>query len=273
MKPLTLIRGGGDLASGVALRLRHAGIPVIITELARPMAVRRKVSFSEAIFDEQTFVEDVPARRATPDTVQAVLAEGAIPVLVDPEANILSDSRFAIDVVVDARLLKTQPTPLPRPVPLHIGLGPGFRAPNDCHAVIETNRGHNLGRVYWIGEAQSDTQMPEGDVRRVLRSPADGTIVSRVKIGDHVGEGQIISKVRATGSLAWDRGDGGVEIGAVTSPISGVVRGLLRDGMFVTRGVKIGDVDARDDAALCSMVSDKALAVGGAVLEAILTRQ
>ena len=273
MKPLTLIRGGGDLASGVGLRLRHAGIPVIVTELARPLAVRRKVAFSEAVYDGEAMVEDVPAKRTTPDQVMNLLADGIVPVLIDPEAEILNDSRFAIDVVVDARLLKTTPTPLPRPVNLHIGLGPGFRAPRDCHAVIETNRGHTLGRVYWIGETQPDTQMPEGDMRRVLRASADGTLVSRVQIGDHVGEGQIVSKVRATGRLAWDRGDGGVEIGAVTSPISGVVRGLLRDGTFVTRGLKIGDIDPRDDPALCGIVSDKALAVGGAVLEAMMTKQ
>jgi xanthine dehydrogenase accessory factor len=262
MTPIVLMRGGGDLASGVALRLHRAGFGVVITELVQPLAVRRLVSFSEAVYAGTTIVENVTAQLVGPGRVEATLARREIPVLVDPDVSILRNTQY--EIVVDARLLKVPPQPLPTPVPLHIGLGPGFTAGSDCHAVVETRRGHTLGRVYWIGSAAPDNQHPEGDPRRVLRAPADGGLVPSVKIGEHVGEGQVIAKIRD----AHDR-----EVGAILSPFAGVLRGLLRPGMAVTQGMKIGDVDVRDDPSFCKLVSDKALAIGGGVLEALLTQR
>lgn len=254
-----LLRGGGDLASGVALRLHHAGFRVVIAELPQPLAVRRLVSFSEAVYEGQATVEDVTARLVTPGQVDAAIEAGFIPVLVDPDADQLPMTNC--QVVVDARLLKSPPRPLPRPVPLHIGLGPGFSAPGNCHAVIETRRGHTLGRVIWQGESAPDSGQPEGDPRRVLRAESNGKLVARAEIGAHLEEGQLIAEIQSNT-------EGGTS--NIASPFKGVLRGLLRDGMDVTYGLKLGDVDARDDPALCHIVSDKALAIGGGVLEAIL---
>jgi len=261
MNPLILIRGGGDLASGVALRLHHAGFKVVIAELPRPLAVRRLVSFSEAVYAGQTTVEDATARLATADQLNVTLDAGEIPVLVDPKAESLTMDRGAW-IVVDARLLKSPPAPLPIPVPLHIGLGPGFHAGRDCQAVIETRRGHTLGRVYWSGTTSPDSGQPDGDPRRVLRAPSDGILLVHKQIGEHFEEGEVIAEIvdRETRTQ-------------VHSPFVGVLRGLLRNGMVVTRGLKIGDVDPRDDPSLCKLVSDKALAVGGGVLEAVITKQ
>jgi len=256
-KPLILLRGGGDLASGVALRLRHAGLQLVITELPQPLAVRRAVSFAEAVFEGEHIVEDVTARLVRRDQVAAALDGGEIPVVVDPDADILSLVPFL--VVIDARLIKQPPAPLPSLVPLHIGLGPGFHAGKDCDAVIETRRSHTLGRVYWHGITQPDSGQPEGDPRRVLRSPSNGELFATRKIGEHVEEGEVIARIS--------------DQYPVFSELRGVLRGLIRDGSTVTKGLKIGDVDPRDNASACFLVSDKALAIGGGVLEAILHRQ
>jgi xanthine dehydrogenase accessory factor len=262
MNERILIRGGGDLASGVALRLHHAGFRVVIAELPRPLAVRRLVSFSDAVYEGHVTVEDVTARLVTPDQIDATLEAGLIPVLIDPDANQLPVTNFQI--VVDARLIKSPPQPLPAPIPLQIGLGPGFSAPRNCHAVIETRRGHTLGRVLWQGESAPDNGQPEGDPRRVLRASKDGILVTHAQIGDHLEEGQLVAEIQ---SKIENRKS------EVHSPFRGVLRGILRDGMDVTRGLNLGDVDARDDPELCRLVSDKALAIGGGVLEAILASQ
>jgi len=266
---LVLLRGGGDLATGVALRLHRAGLRVVITEIAQPLAVRRTVSFAEAVYEGQLTVEGVTARLVGRDQLPAVLEAGEIPVLIDPDADILANlqsTSYQFLVVVDARLLKLPPSPLPIEVPLHIGLGPGFHAGIDCHAVIETRRSHTLGRVYWNGTTQLDSGEPEGDPRRVLRASGDGVLVAKARIGDHVEEGQEIAVI----------GDGSA-VGSgtfpVVSPFKGVLRGLIHEGIRVTEGLKIGDVDARDDASACFLVSDKSLAIGGAVLEAVLMRE
>ena len=257
---LVLLRGGGDLASGIALRLHRAGIRLVITELAQPLAVRRAVSFGEAVYEGVDTVEGVTARRVEPGQIFTSLAANEIPVLVDPNAEILTFdlAPSTIIAVIDARLIKQAPSPLPTDVPLHIGLGPGFHAGVNCHAVIETRRSHTLGRVYWDGTPQPDSGQPEGDPRRVLRAPADGVLRGRAKIGDHLEEGQVVALVS--------------DQHPVISPLKGVLRGLIRDGIHVTRGLKIGDVDPRNDPSACYLVSDKALAIGGAALEAILTR-
>ncbi len=260
---LVLLRGGGDLASGVALRLHRAGLKVVITELAQPLAVRRTVSFAEAIYEGHHTVEGVAARLVKREQVQAAWEAGKIPVLIDPNADILTSIDFL--VVIDGRLMKSPPAPLPVDVPLHIGLGPGFQAGVNCQAVIETRRSHTLGRVYWNGTTQPDSGQPEGDPRRVLRAPSDGILSAKAKIGEHVEEGQVVAVI----------GEGYLAPKALTvlSPFSGILRGLIRDGIGVTKGLKIGDIDPRDDVSACFLVSDKTLAIGGAVLEAILTKE
>jgi xanthine dehydrogenase accessory factor len=259
-KALVLLRGGGDLATGVALRLHRAGIKLVITELAQPLAVRRTVSFSEAIYELYHTVEGVTARRVEPDQIEAVLEANEIPTLADPNADILSQIKnYQLPIIVDARLLKSPPSPLPVDVSLHIGLGPGFHAGIDCNAVVETRRSHTLGRVYWTGTAQADSGKPEGDPRRVLRAPGDGVLTAMANIGEHVEEGQVVALVS--------------ERHPVISPFKGVLRGLIRPGLHVTKGLKIGDIDSRDDPAACYLVSDKALAIGGGVLEAVLSRE
>jgi xanthine dehydrogenase accessory factor len=187
--------------------------------------------------------------------VQAALDAGEIPVLVDPGASILSELAFS--VLIDGRLTKHSPASLPVPVPLHIGLGPGFHAGQNCHAVVETRRGHTLGRVYWDRPAQPDSGQPEGDPRRVLRAPADGIFANHAQIGEHVEAGQTVAEI--AGNL-------------ITAPFPGVLRGLIHPGLHVTKGLKVGDVDSRDDREACFLVSDKALAIGGGVLEAILSK-
>lgn len=257
-----LIRGGGDLATGVALRLHRAGIRVVITELAQPLAVRRTVSFSEAVYEGQHTVEGVTARLIEAQQFPAYVKRDAdeIPILVDPNADILLSNPFP--VVVDARLTKQPPAPLPVDVPLHIGLGPGFTAGSDCHAVIETRRSHSLGRVYWTGTTQPDSGEPEGDPRRVLRAPSNGMVIGYKKISEHVEAGEEIAII----------GEPNKDQYSIVSPFSGILRGLIRDGLYVTKGMKIGDIDARDDVGACYLVSDKALAIGGAVLEASMSK-
>mgnify|MGYP000619086682 CR=1 FL=1 len=250
-----LIRGGGDLATGVAIRLHRAGINVLITELPQPLAVRRAVAFSEAVYDGSHTVEGVRATLVEGNQLKRWEEADGIPVIVDPDASILS--AFDFPVVVDARLLKSPPQPLPAPVPLHIGLGPGFHAGQNCHAAIETRRSHTLGRVFWEGITQPDSGEPEGDPRRVLRAPASGVLRSKKQIGDPCEEGELIAIIDGQHS--------------VISPFRGVLRGMMRDGLRVTKGLKIGDVDTRNDASACFLVSDKSLAIGGGVLEAVLT--
>lgn len=260
---MILIRGGGDLASGVALRLYRAGMRVAITELPNPLAVRRLVCFAEAIYTKETQVEGVVARRVSDGfdslTVLQVLAKGKIPVIVDPEAE-CARSLYPI-VIVDARMRKMPPEPLKHNARLFIGLGPGFDAGKNCHAVIETNRGHNMGRVIWEGTPQEDTGVPE-DIGsqgedRVLRAPATGEIKTMAEICDIIEAGETIAEV------------GGE---AVVAAFKGVLRGLLHENFSVVKDQKIGDLDPRLNPQNCSLVSDKSLAVGGGVLEAILSK-
>ena len=255
---LILIRGGGDLASGVAVRLHRAGFQVVITELAHPLVVRRTVSFAEAVPEGGVEVEGITAELVkSPEDARETLKTGNIPVLVDPDLRCLDALRP--EVVVDARMRKKPPERGKNLATLVIGLGPGFIAGENCHAVVETNRGHDLGRVLWAGTPQPDTGIP-GSVlgfsqERVLRAPADGKLISGAKIGDRVKKGTVIALV---GNLA------------VLAPFNGILRGLLRPGTLVKKGMKIGDVDPRDDPNMVFLVSDKSRAIGGAVLEAIL---
>lgn len=260
MTPLILIRGGGDLASGVALRLFRVGFQVAILELDKPLAVRRTVSFSEAVYEGTHTVEGVTARLVSADQFQVALEAGEIPVLVDPQANILRNQFLTsprTTFLVDARLLKSEPEPLAVELPLHIGLGPGFSAGDNCHAVIETRRSHTLGRVYWQGPAQADSGQPEGDPKRVLRAPVSGNVQPFKEIGELCREGERIASMN------------GQEI---VSPFDGILRGLIHPRVDVPAGMKIGDVDPRNDPTMCRLVSDKALSIGGGVLEAVLIK-
>lgn len=260
MNPLIYIRGGGDLASGVALRLHIVGFQVAILELEKPLAVRRTVSFSEAVYEGTQTIEGVTARLVPPDQFQVTLEAKEIPVIIDPQAHILENQFLtspANTFLVDARLLKTEPEPLPVGVALHIGLGPGFTAGENCHAVIETRRSHTLGRVYWQGSVSPDSRQPDGDPRRVLRSPAAGNIEPVRAIGDFCREGDLIASINGQ---------------SITSPFDGILRGLIHPRVEVTEGMKIGDIDPRNDPSMIRLVSDKSLAVAGGVMEAVYIR-
>jgi xanthine dehydrogenase accessory factor len=254
-----VVRGGGDLASGVIYRLAKAGFPVTVTELTHPLAIRRAVAYASAVYEATITVGGLTARRVerTAD-VTHVQAAGEIPVLVDDAGKALTALKPV--VVVDARLAKRNLGTTIGDATLVIALGPGFEAGKDCHTVIETSRGHNLGRVIWSGSAEPDTATP-GDIQghaadRVLRAPADGYVTPRAAIGDRLEEGDAVAVV----------GDQ-----PVVAPFDGVLRGLIHRSVAVTRGMKIGDIDPRAVREHCFTISDKSLAVGGGVLEAILS--
>lgn len=255
---LVVIKGAGDLASGIALRLYNAGFYVVMTDLPNPLAIRRTVSFCEAIRYGETIVEGVTARKAlNKEDVFECLDNGIIPVLPDPEANIVRE--LFPNVVVDAILAKRNTGTKITDAEVVIGVGPGFTAGEDCHAVIESMRGHTLGRAIYEGPALPNTNIPgliggfAGE--RVLRAPADGEFKSVHKIGDLVKSGDVI---------------GYVENKPMVATIDGVLRGLIADGTPVKEGLKSGDVDPRGNTDYCTLVSDKALAIAGGVLEAIL---
>ena len=257
--PFILIRGAGDLASGVALRLFRSGFGVVMTEVNQPLSVRRRASFSEAVFDGQAVVEGVQALRVQTDseTLQTLKA-GKIAVRIDPEAECLHSLPFL--AVVDARMLKSTMPAISRLEVFTVGLGPGFTGGENCAAAVETNRGPNLGRVLWQGSTQPDTTEPESVLgkrdERVIRAPAAGTLLTRREIADLVAPGALIAEID------------GVPIEA---PFKAIIRGLLRDHTRVERGQKLGDLDPRCDPELCFKASDKALAMGGGVLEALLS--
>ena len=255
---LALIRGAGDLATGIALRLWRSGIRVVLTDLERPTAIRRTVAFSEAIVYGETTVEDVTARlAANADEARALLAQGIVPVLADP--GCACREALAPDALVDAILAKRNLGTKITDAPVVVGVGPGFTAGEDCHAVVETMRGHTLGRVIYSGSALPNTNIPgliggfAGE--RVLRAPCDGIFTAVHRIGDTVEEGETI---------------GFVEGQPMKCTISGVLRGVLDDGVPVKKGMKSGDVDPRCKPEYCTTISDKALAVGGGVVEAVL---
>ncbi len=257
------IRGGGDLASGVALRLHRSGLPVIIAELPEPLAVRRRVSFASAIYDGSIRVEDSLARRVDDPidnpSIKQIIAEGQIPVLVDPDGDYIKILKPK--VVVDARMLKHQVERHPGPEQLLIGLGSGFVAGVNCDAVIETNRGNSMGRVLWKGASEQSADSPAtvaGQLEaHILLAPVDGVVETYAEIGDHIIPGQSIAQVNEH---------------FVNATFSGILRGLIYSGLTVKAGMRIGELDPRDDPRLCTQVSDKAIAVGGGVLEAISSR-
>lgn len=258
-----LVRGGGDLASGVALRLHQSGFPVMITELPKPLAVRRNVCFASAVYAGSARIEDCLAWRVddpieTPMLIDKIAAEGGIPVLVDPDGEAIT--LFQPKVVVDGRMMKRY-IARRADIKMLIGLGPGFVAGENCDAVVETNRGISMGNVIWKGSAEPNNSKPQEILgkqeARVLRAPVDGRVKPYAKLGDHVVTGQTIAEV-----------DGHF----VSAAFNGIVRGLIYPGVTVKRGARIGDIDPRDDDRICTQISDKSRAVAGGVLEAISSK-
>lgn len=255
---LVLIRGAGDIATGIALRLHRSGLQVVMTDLPRPTAIRRTVCFSPAITDGETTVEGVRAVYA-PDTAAAkkYLSQGAVPVLADPELACLRE--LHPDALVDAILAKRNLGTRMTDAPVVVGVGPGFTAGEDCHAVVETMRGHTLGRVIYCGSPIPNTGVPGiiggYGAERVMRSPAAGVFEPKMEIGQMVKAGEVAAVVNGQPMLCT---------------IDGCLRGLLQEGLTVPAGMKCGDIDPRCQQSHCFQASDKALAVGGGVLEALL---
>lgn len=262
---LVLIKGAGDLATGIGWRLHRCGFPVVMTEIARPLTVRRTVAFAQAVYDGETTVEGVTARRSLLADLPTLLAEGEIPVLVDVTPSEIME--LVPSVLVDAVMAKRNTGTRIDDAPLVVALGPGFTVGEDCHAVIETHRGHTLGRVLWEGSALPDTGSPGplpgagADASRVLRAPTAGKLRPSAEIGQTVEAGSILAVVEsATGE----------EI-PIPAPFTGVLRGLIHETVDLIPGLKIGDLDPRADPAHAWTISDKSLAIGGGVLEAILS--
>lgn len=257
-----VVKGAGDLATGVIAALHRAGFRVVATEVAEPTCIRRTVSFAEALFDGEAVVEGIKACPAGSAEEALSFAEGGvIPVLADPRCQIAEALRP--EIIVDAILAKRNLGTRRSDAPLVIALGPGFAAGEDCHYVIETQRGHDLGRIIDRGEAARNTGVPgliAGAGReRVVHSPADGVFIEVRRIGDSVQAGETIARVA--------KPDGGMA--DVRANISGCLRGLLHGGLEVFQGMKVADVDPRDEASYCFSISDKARALGGAVIQLV----
>ncbi|MCL6430918.1 MAG: EF2563 family selenium-dependent molybdenum hydroxylase system protein [Anaerolineae bacterium] len=255
---LVVIRGAGDLATGVAHRLHRCGFHVVMTEIAQPRALRRAVSFASAVYEGSIAVEGVTARLVgSAAEAMAVADAGEVAVLVDPDAREALSLRP--EVLVDAIMAKRNLGTHADDAPIVIGLGPGFVAGKDVHSVVETARGHHLGRLIVAGSAEPDTGVPgavHGYAReRVLWSPADGVFVGLRRIGEPVRAGDPVARV----------GDA-----LVCAEVGGVLRGLLHDGLAARAGEKVGDVDPRGVPEYCTTISDKARAIAGGVLEGIL---
>ena len=263
MKDLIIVRGGGDLATGTIYKLYKCGFPLLILEIARPSAIRRNVAFSEAVYQGTQTVEDVTCYRAESlAQAESLLQEGKLVVLVDPKGN--SISQLKPMAVVDGILAKKNLGTHKAMAPITVALGPGFTAGEDVDAVIETKRGHNLGRVLWQGSAAPNTGIP-GIIggygkERVIHSPAEGILRNVCKITDTVKKGQEIAVVETESDNV-----------SVVASLDGLLRGLIRDGYPVTKGFKIADIDPRtEEYQNCFTVSDKARCIAGGVVEAIL---
>ncbi len=258
--PIAVVRGAGDLGTGVAFRLWKAGFRVLCIDIEKPLVIRRMVAFASALYAGRMVVEGVSATRISfVDEALYLWQRDTLPVLADPVGRCIEVLKP--HVVVDAIMAKrnlagTQITQ----APVVIACGPGFEVGVHCHAVIETNRGHDLGRVLWDGKAEPNTNVPGKvggeDTKRVVRAPISGLMYGRKAIGDMVKVGQPIATVGTT---------------IVEAPLAGVLRGLIHDGIDVVYGMKIGDIDPRGIQRHCFTISDKALAIGGGVLEAVMT--
>ena len=271
-KILIICRGGGDLATGIVHRLFRAGFPVLVLETDSPAAIRRQVSFSEAVYDGTATVEGVTAERiASADraSVNHVLEEGRVPLLVDPEGS--SIPLLKPDIVVDAIIAKKNLGTAKEMAPLVIGVGPGFTAGEDVDLVVESMRGHNLARIFTTGSALPNTGIP-GNIggftkERVLHAEAAGYMKNIRQIGDIVEKGE--ESARIYEKMTEDGTFSGSYV-SVEASISGIIRGLIREGYHFQKGFKIADIDPREsELANCFTISDKARSIGGSVLEAV----
>ena len=260
---LVIVRGGGDIASGTIMKLYKCGYSVLVLEIPTPSSIRRNVSFSEAVYEKTQKVEDVTCYLAKDvSEAKSFLADGKLTMLVDPECACLKE--FETVALVDAILAKKNLGTSKDMAPITIALGPGFNAGTDVHAVVETMRGHSLGRVIYDGEAIKNTGVPGKiagfDKERVIHSPAEGILKNVHHITDFVKKGEVIAAIEGS--------DGETPVYAT---IDGLLRGLIRDGYPVTCGFKIADIDPRaDEYNNCFTISDKARCIAGGVLEAIM---
>ncbi|MDL2264119.1 EF2563 family selenium-dependent molybdenum hydroxylase system protein [Synergistaceae bacterium OttesenSCG-928-I11] len=249
-----VVRGGGDLATGVIYRLWRSGYRVLSLETAKPLVVRRTVSVAQAVFDGHCMVEDMLAHRI--ESLDAFDSSKGVSVLVDPDGESIDAVRPVL--LVDAIMAKCNLGTHMGMAPLVVGIGPGFTAGVDVHCVVETKRGHYLGRLITEGSAIPNTGVPGMEMgyttERLLRAPCDGFVSPSCEIGTHVEKGDIVAFV---GDLP------------VRSQIAGTLRGMIHPSVYATRGLKIGDVDPRDEYAHCFSITDKALAIAGGVLEAL----
>jgi xanthine dehydrogenase accessory factor len=253
-----VIKGAGEMATGIACRLFMANLKqIVMTEIAKPLTVRRTVAFSEVIYEKEWMVEGVAAGlAASADEIVKIWKEGKIAVIIDPEWKIIEEMKP--DVVIDAIMAKRNIGTKKNEAPLVIGAGPGFSAPQDVHAVVESNRGQNLGRVFYNGTAEPHTGIP-GPVmgyttERVLRTPHEGMVKHVKAIGDYVKKGETVMFVNDT---------------PVQAPFDGLLRGLIRE-IHVETNEKIGDIDPKATKEYCYIITEKARAIGGGVLEAIM---
>lgn len=266
MNNLVIVRGGGDLATGTIYKLYQCGFPVLVLEVARPSAIRRNVAFSEAVYEKKQQVEDVTCYLA--DSIadaERLLAEGKLTMLADPCGEAIS--RLKPLAVVDAILAKKNLGTSRAMAPITVALGPGFEAGVDVDAVIETQRGHDLGRVLWQGKAAPNTGIP-GIIsgygkERVIYSPAAGIVRNVCRITDTVKKGQTIAVIETS-----------TETIPVHATLDGLLRGLIRDGYPVPKGFKMADIDPRrEEYRNCFTISDKSRCIAGGVIEAILYRK
>ena len=255
---MVLIKGAGDLATGIAYRLKKSGFDIVMTEIHKPTTVRRTVAFSQAVFDNEIVIEGIKGVKVNNiNEIYEEIREGNIPIIIDEKAEIIKELRP--DVVVDSIIAKKNLGTSIEDAPIVIGVGPGFEAKVDCHLVVETKRGHYLGKVIEEGSAIPNTGVP-GNIggytkERIIRASSNGKIKPVVAIGDFIKKGDIVAYID------------GIE---VLAEIDGIVRGMLQEGIEVFKGMKSGDIDPRCEKDHCFTISDKARYIGGGVLEAIM---
>lgn len=263
LENLIIVRGGGDIATGTISKLYKSGFPVLILETETPSAIRRNVAFSEAVYTGSQRVEDVTATLVSNvKDAYSLLRENQLPVLIDPLVSCLSYLKPL--ALVDAILAKKNLGTQKNMATITVALGPGFTAGKDVDAVVETNRGHHLGKIYYSGSAAPNTGVPGKiagfDKERVIHSPASGILHNVHQITDLVKKEELIAYI-----------DTGKEKIPVPATLDGLLRGLIRDGYPVTKGFKIADIDPRkEEYDNCFTISDKARCIAGGVLEAIL---
>lgn len=255
---MILIKGAGDLATGVAHRLKKCGFDIVMTEISEPTMVRRTVAFSQAVYNEEVEVEGIKAVLASrKEDIYKIIEDGNIAILVDEEAKIVEEIKP--EIIIDAIIAKKNLGTKLDDAKIVIALGPGFTAGIDCHSVVETKRGHYLGKTIYSGSAIPNTGVPGAiggyTKERIIRATDDGKISPVANIGDYVEKGDIVAYVNET---------------PIFAEINGIVRGMLQKDVKVFKGMKSGDIDPRCEKDHCFTISDKARSIGGGVLEAIL---